>query len=423
MFDIRSVFLVGSLTALVCAVMLWSLRDLHRNSSGGMKLAALGEACLGLAMLSIALRGKIPDLISIPLANSAGVVGSLIFYESVRRLTGATPSTRLLIIVAVSMVGLQLYWGVDPAYHLHRICLTSAVQGVTAVALIPLLLGRLNIDPRVPLQWGIGFAGFFAAAHFLRLAQSVSTGVQLKSGGMVGGNVAIEGLAALFALTPMVFAMVMVAIVNGRIALDFKRLANTDSLTGLASRRRFFEVAQHFLGKAAQDPGRGSRVPLLMMLDLDHFKAINDSLGHLAGDAVLARFAWAMRGCVPNQAVLGRYGGEEFCLLLPASTPAAAAQIAADIAQAARRLAIESSGEPLRLTVSIGVASVPDDGIRVEELIAAADRRVYMAKSQGRDRVVLTDDQLYQAGSTGGPDDPHRRQTDRPVMTPVARAD
>lgn len=422
MFDIRSVFLLGSLTALVCAVMLWSLRDLHHPSRGGMKLAALGEASFGFSMLSIALRGEIPDVVSVPLANSAGVVGSLIFYESVRRITGAAPHTRLLAIAAIILVAVQLSWGVDPAYHLHRICVTSIVQGTTAIALIPLLVGRLSLDPRVPLQWGIGFAGLFASAHFIRLFQSLSTGVQMQDGGMVGGNLAIEGMAAFFSLTPMVFAMVMVALVNGRIALDFERLANTDSLTGLASRRRFFEVAHRVLDNAAKDPARGDRVPLLLMMDLDHFKSINDTLGHMAGDAVLARFAWAMRGCVPGQAILGRYGGEEFCLLLPAATEAIALRIADDISQATRRLAIEASGESLRLTVSIGIAAVPDDGVRIEELIAAADRRVYLAKARGRNRVVLSETPLTTPEPLAPPDDmisPARRHSDRPALPPV----
>ena len=111
----------------------------------------------------------------------------------------------------------------------------------------------------------------------------------------------------------------------------------------------------------------------------------------MIGDAVLARFAWAMRNCAPADAVLGRYGGEEFCLLLPRSSMQKARQFATEIGRATRRLSIESAPRPLQLTVSIGIAVMPDDGNQIEDLIAAADRRVYLAKTAGRDRFVCTD--------------------------------
>ena len=236
MFDFRTVFLIASLTALVCAVMVWSLRDLHPASRAGMRLAAIAETCLGVAMMMIALRGAVPDLVSIPLANATGAAGSLVFYEAVRRLTGARSRARLLILLSAAIFAVQFYWSVGVEYHLHRIVFTSVVQGGAALAMIPLLLAQRRIDARVPLQWGVGFAVFFAGAHLLRLVEALTAGVQVKQAGMVGGNLLIDALVAVFALTPMVFAMVMIGLVNGRITLDFKRLANVDHLTGLCSR-------------------------------------------------------------------------------------------------------------------------------------------------------------------------------------------
>ncbi len=108
--------------------------------------------------------------------------------------------------------------------------------------------------------------------------------------------------------------------------------------------------------------------------------------------------------------------------MLPSATLAIGLQIADDISQTTRRLAIEASGESLRLTVSIGIAAVPDDGIRIEELIATADRRVYLAKARGRDRVILSDEPLTPPGPSDAPDDmigPARRHSDRPALPPV----
>lgn len=157
-----------------------------------------------------------------------------------------------------------------------------------------------------------------------------------------------------------------------------------DALTGLTNRRGFDEALLRLAGRCL----RTSEPLALLLIDVDHFKAINDQLGHPAGDEVLRRLGATLAGTrVRVEDVIARYGGEEFALLLPGSNAEAAGQLAAGIRQT-----IASSGavrpDGRAVTVSIGVAVLEGGEGDAPSLIAAADNALYRAKRQGRDCVV-----------------------------------
>jgi diguanylate cyclase (GGDEF)-like protein/PAS domain S-box-containing protein len=165
-----------------------------------------------------------------------------------------------------------------------------------------------------------------------------------------------------------------------------RTLATVDSLTGTFNRRHFFEVAEAEIERG----GRYGRRTSLAMFDVDHFKAINDELGHAAGDATLRALAGILRREVRSVDVLGRIGGEEFALLLP-ETPLRAAEATAERVRraiAARSFADQGLPPGRQLTVSVGVA---EHRAResVGDLLKRADGGLYRAKSAGRDRVVV----------------------------------
>jgi len=125
------------------------------------------------------------------------------------------------------------------------------------------------------------------------------------------------------------------------------------------------------------------------MLDIDHFKKLNDEFGHLLGDEVLRQVSQNFQQHVRRADVVCRYGGEEFALLLPQIK----GQNAVDVAEKLRRT-IESwpfTGVPRPVTISAGVASYPDNGSTRDELVASADAALYLAKQQGRNRVIAAD--------------------------------
>jgi len=155
-------------------------------------------------------------------------------------------------------------------------------------------------------------------------------------------------------------------------------LSVTDELTGLANRRLLEARLQEETARSQ----RTGRPFVLLMIDLDHFKRVNDRYGHQKGDEVLRECAAALRGNVRKTDFVGRYGGEEFCVLLP-ETPLAGARVAAEkLRQAAKALP-----EPVP-TVSIGVACWQPRNT-ADEIIERADQALYEAKKAGRDRVVV----------------------------------
>lgn len=163
-----------------------------------------------------------------------------------------------------------------------------------------------------------------------------------------------------------------------------EQLATTDVLTGLANRRAFMARLESELALA----GQGSASSMLMMLDLDHFKRVNDTYGHAAGDRVLVHLGQLLRGEALRQGDLaGRVGGEEFAVLLPRTSPQEAAAVAERLREALERSLIDSGeGHTIAITLSAGLAPLQGSS---ESSFAQADAALYRAKNSGRNRVVL----------------------------------
>lgn len=165
-----------------------------------------------------------------------------------------------------------------------------------------------------------------------------------------------------------------------------RRLANTDGLTGLYNHRHFHERLQQEIERAE----RYRRALALIMVDLDHFKAYNDTYGHPRGDEVLIEVARLLRQASRTTDISARYGGEEFALILPETLRDDARRVAERIRHGVEelRFAWESRANVLRLTASVGVAAMSPGWNRIR-LLEAADMALYEAKRQGRNRVCL----------------------------------
>ena len=170
---------------------------------------------------------------------------------------------------------------------------------------------------------------------------------------------------------------------------QLRAFASTDSLTGLSNRRFFLETANRECDRMLR---YGSRVSVIM-LDVDHFKDINDTYGHDVGDAVLRELASVCRKGLREVDVIGRLGGEEFAVLLPETDEPGAVLVAERMRQAVSRIMVESDKGPVHLTISLGVAQACGDG-NVEQLLKRADKALYRAKSQGRNQVVAETESL-----------------------------
>lgn len=204
----------------------------------------------------------------------------------------------------------------------------------------------------------------------------------------------VIGLLALQGASPDSSALGVAAKLGGlalsEIRLNRRQslLSNTDGLTGLANHRHF----QHMLSVALGQAYLEGEALAVILLDIDHFKQVNDTYGHLRGDLVLRDLGNALRRCLPPSAFSARYGGEEFVVLLQGDVARRAGQVAEEIRQAieAQEVMDFTSGVRLKVTVSLGVA-LYELGQGKNRLIARADEALYASKRNGRNRVTLAD--------------------------------
>ncbi|HET8644643.1 MAG TPA: GGDEF domain-containing protein, partial [Vicinamibacteria bacterium] len=173
---------------------------------------------------------------------------------------------------------------------------------------------------------------------------------------------------------------------NSRLFERVQQLAIRDSLTEVFNHRYAVDLVQQEVARVARY--REGAMSVLMM-DIDHFKAVNDRLGHLAGDVVLRDIARLLREGLREVDSVGRYGGEEFVVILPETRPPDALHTAERLREQVERHVFEAGDHSIRVTVSVGVASFPSEGVdSAATLLSAADRALYRAKENGRNRVM-----------------------------------
>ena len=171
---------------------------------------------------------------------------------------------------------------------------------------------------------------------------------------------------------------------RSRLFEQTERLATTDGLTGLLNHRAFQGRLDEQLAQAQR---YGKKVSLILC-DIDHFKSVNDTYGHPVGDQVLRGVARALTQSARQTDVVARYGGEEFAVVMPETETAGALVIAERIRERIAKVVFETDQGPLRVTMSLGVATFPEDGARKAELVERADACLYHAKRHGRNRSV-----------------------------------
>ena len=177
-------------------------------------------------------------------------------------------------------------------------------------------------------------------------------------------------------------SLALVACTLWRSRRRFRTQAQTDSLTGIANRRHFLDRAQQVAKRNRNSPQTAS----VFVLDIDHFKLINDAYGHQAGDAAIRHVATHASACLRPGDVFGRIGGEEFAALLPATESSDAWKLAERIRQAIEQTPLSHHGDQIQITVSIGLTSGSLNSDNIEGLIQRADKYMYRAKSEGRNR-------------------------------------
>jgi len=177
-----------------------------------------------------------------------------------------------------------------------------------------------------------------------------------------------------------------------QIALEFRKVQLYEKVQELSIMDGLTEVylRRHLMERLEEEIDRAERLNLTFsigMVDVDHFKDCNDRYGHLVGDAVLNKIAGRLKKAVREVDMIARYGGEEFCLVLPETTKELAVSVGERIRRSVGEETIKAFDEELKITVSAGIATYPEDGTKIETLLEKADTALYKAKRRGRNKV------------------------------------
>ena len=304
------------------------------------------------------------------LAVSLEVAAYAIFFgfERWRRVLVPVSGLALAVVIAAGMTGASVS---------VLTALVAMVVALSAAAMAWILLrpgGRTSLLQRII---GVNDA-LFALSVALWASAALTSGMPLDR------HAAQEASYLAGYLLMIVNGFGFLLLCKEKDDADMARLASTDSLTGLLNRHAFLERAE-----SARLATLRLRQPLaLLMMDIDHFKQINDRFGHATGDEALAVFARTTRGVLRAHETVGRLGGEEFAMVMPGTDLAGAAQAAERLRLAVREAVVVTSGTQYTMTVSIGVVVLdPDETLGAG--LARADHALYAAKSAGRDRVEV----------------------------------
>jgi diguanylate cyclase (GGDEF)-like protein len=339
----------------------------------------LGAASFAL----LSARGVIPDVLSIEVANAATLSSYACLLAGARAFNGReTPPTVFLIAPLIWLIAMQV-----PAVVADinlRIVIVTSCQCIF-LALTVYEFWRERAEPLLSRWPAIVVLVSQMVALSVRVALVILTPLTAMHDFFRSPTFAVMAFTTV--LYTITVAFLLLSMTKERGELRHKTAALVDPLTGLANRRAFLADADEYMSRNGK---RGE--PLTVMLaDLDRFKAINDRFGHAVGDRVLQVFAEMVRRTLRANDLSGRMGGEEFAFLMPGTGAAEAARVAERIRTHFVDAARSIDGHAVAPTVSVGVATTAASMVQLADLMAAADRALYRAKAEGRNRVALVD--------------------------------
>jgi diguanylate cyclase (GGDEF)-like protein len=369
------IFITGSMSGLM-ALVVYMLQRNYPSSIRGLGEWAGALLAMFVGGLLVWGIGVLPDLLSISASTLLLWSGLYLAYVGTQRFHGITPNSRPWIILIAVVTMVQIWFNmVQPEYRVRIALSTAMVSVLTGLHAWLLLRQKPNTFSR---SMAILVLTGLMATQLLRLV----TVPQLPAEANFFDHDLVQQIYFNgFVVAILLFSISAVLMATDRLRTELEELAAKDSLTGAYTRRHMNEACLQELERCR----RYGHVMSLLIMDLDHFKNINDSYGHQSGDKALIEFVNRIKTLLRRSDLLGRFGGEEFLLLLPETSLEAALAIAERI-----RAMIDQSATDPHYTVSIGVTHNHPDNDNLDTLLARADKALYQAKAQGRNRVAFT---------------------------------
>ncbi|QYJ23805.1 GGDEF domain-containing protein [Achromobacter sp. LC458] len=371
------------IAALAGVLSLCVLGSLARSGMAGIRETIRANLLTLLAFFTFALQNtSAPWLVSVVVPNAAVGLALFSYYSGVRRLLGlSVPKHLMTLACLVALVVLLAYtyvdWRINP-----RIVAMSLLQMGFLIAVAVTVQRNMPVHrSRYSYRFVWAVALISAAVCALRAAIYALDLALPES--LMEPNVWNIAFLTLGVLIMPCLTLGTIMIIHDRMLADREQEANTDFLTGLMSRKAWWLQAERYCAQALR-----TRRPLtLLLLDIDHFKRINDTHGHVAGDAVLRHFGLLATATLRTGDHVGRVGGEEFGVLFPDMRGDAVLDVAARLLDSVRRTPCAHGGSTISYTFSAGVAEwVPGENLQV--FFERADRKLYAAKAAGRNRIV-----------------------------------
>lgn len=374
--DLRAVILLAGAMGALMAVVIWFMRRSYPRSIEGLGYWSAGPAMVFLSTLLFGMRDVLPDLLTIVVANLLLMTGVTLLY------LGSTfffrvPGNLRPWGIAIAAVTAATAWFtyVRPDYSMRLLAVAGFLAVVCGVHAA--LVAR---------RAGAGFSARYVlmvlVVELIVLSMRALSAFSGDSPDLLSPSPMQTAYIASYTVAMLMLTIGLVLLASDRLRVELEHMASHDPLTGALNRRAFIETCTQELERGR----RKERSTALLMMDLDHFKAINDNYGHQAGDHVLVDFASRASGLLRRPDHFGRFGGEEFVALLPETSLDEAGVVA-------ERIRAEIEGRPIQpgCTVSIGVAaSVPGEN-SIETILQRADKALYRAKGDGRNCVRATE--------------------------------
>ena len=369
--------MIQAVATVMWAIGAWWFRDERAAAAhwaGYSACSAVTFVYLGTHLTSLPVTGVLVAMIGLMLLQHG------IWHFTGQRRRYGVHATLLAVAATASWIGADLAW--RPQQAVVHYAITASLYLWTAWDLYRYARGTLMLRFPVLMTVPLLVAGLNAGGRALRTAlkpDALATEIAANSALNVGTAMAVVGVIAMLHATLM-------ALVVARLIQQLQWRARHDGLTGLLNRRAMQEtIEQQFVRSR-----RAGDTFAVVMLDIDHFKAINDHHGHAAGDEALKHTAALLQTCVRDVDRVGRFGGEEFVVLLPGFDLSQGAQTAEVLRAGLAAQLMQYEGGSLSMSASFGVAEWSGPSEDPSRLLMRADQALYQAKSGGRNRVQVT---------------------------------
>lgn len=383
--DMATLALMGAVQALLMAVVLWTSTGSYSGvARASLRLRAGALLLEATAWVLLGLRGQIGDWLSILVANAVMLVSYAMTVHALRLLLGA-PS-RLRLVAFASVAGwLAIAWFalVTASFQARLLCASLVILLDLALLIAPLgnSLRRGGSAARRILLVTLVMA---VAMVLWRNAEPLLS--SQPAAGLLAPTPINTVYMMFSAMQPLFTSIGFLLLYNETMQAELRSLARIDPLTGANNRLALVEA----IGQALEAAGDHGRPLGVLMLDVDHFKAVNDRFGHGGGDQLLRSLVERIQHVLGPREVLGRVGGEEFVVLSPGSGLRQAQALGERIRAEVEAAPLLLDGHVLGMTVSVGVTEAAPGESDVTALLQRADAALYAAKRAGRNRVVAS---------------------------------